>query len=60
MMDHITIYYSNNEEFNEAIKEYIEFIKSETLAIDLITKDNISNVYDINGIEVGIEIEKRD
>lgn len=59
MMDHITIYYSNNDEFNESIKDYIEFIKSETLALDLEIKDNIDTKYDINGLEIGIELEKR-
>jgi isoleucyl-tRNA synthetase len=60
MMDNIIIYYSNDSRFNESIKDYIEFIKKETLAVELVIKDNITTTYDINGIEVGIELEKKD
>ena len=60
MMDHINIYYSHNDEFNKSIKNYIDFIKKETLAIDLIESDeNYENTYDLNGIELGIRLEKR-
>ena len=60
MMDNINIYYSHNDEFNKSIKNYIDFIKKETLAIDLIESDeNYENTYDINGIELGIRLEKR-
>ena len=59
MMDRINIYYTNNDEFNNAIKDYIDFIKVETLADNLIIKDEIENKLDLNGIVVGIELEKR-
>ena len=60
MMDNINIYYSHNDEFNKSIKNYIDFIKKETLAIDLIeSDDNYENTYDLNGIELGIRLEKR-
>ena len=60
MMDNINIYYSHNDEFNKSIKNYIDFIKKETLAIVLIESDeNYENTYDLNGIELGIRLEKR-
>ena len=59
MMDRITIYHSNNDEFNKSIKDYIEFIKKETLADELIISDTFDNIYDLNGIEVGIKLEKK-
>ena len=60
MMDNINIYYSHNDDFNKSIKNYIDFIKKETLAIDLIESDeNYENTYDLNGIELGIRLEKR-
>ncbi len=60
MMDNINIYYSHNDKFNKSIKNYIDFIKKETLAIDLIESDeNYENTYDLNGIELGIRLEKR-
>ena len=59
MMDRITIYHSNNDEFNKSIKDYIEFIKKETLADELIISDTFDNLYDLNGIEIGIKLEKK-
>ena len=60
MMDNINIYYSHNDEFNKSIKNYIDFIKKETLAIDLIeSNENYENTYDLNGIELGIRLEKK-
>lgn len=60
MMDNINIYYSHNDEFNKSITNYIDFIKKETLAIDLTESDeNYKNTYDLNGIELGIRLEKR-
>jgi isoleucyl-tRNA synthetase len=59
MMDKINIYYTKNDKFIDSIKNYIEFIKSETLADNLIEKTDIDSIYDINGLEVGIELEKR-
>ncbi len=61
MMDRITIYYSKNDEFNKSIKEYVEFIKNETLADSLIElEDKFDDIYDLNGYEVGIRLEKKD
>ena len=61
MMDKIYIYYSENYEFDNAIKEYIEFIKKETLAIQLIKSNDIFDErYNINGIELGIRLEKEE
>ena len=61
MMDKIYIYYSENYEFDNAIKEYIEFIKKETLAIQLIKSNGIFDErYNINGIELGIRLEKEE
>ena len=58
MMDRKNIYYSNNDEFENSIKDYVEFIKKETLADSLVTADKFDNIYDINGIELGIKLEK--
>ena len=38
----------------------IEFIKKETLADELIELDEtFDNTYDLNGIEIGIKLEKK-
>ena len=60
MMDRITIYHSKDDKFNKSIKNYIEFIKKETLADELIVSDEtFVNTYDLNGIEIGIKLEKK-
>lgn len=60
MMDRITIYHSSDDKFNKSIKNYIEFIKKETLADELIvSNESFENTYDLNGIEIGIKLEKK-
>lgn len=60
MMDRITIYHSSDDRFSKSIKDYIEFIKKETLADELIASDeSFENTYDLNGIEIGIKLEKK-
>jgi len=55
--DRINIYY-NSEEFEQVIENYSEYIKNETLALE-ITKKEISNEeISVNGIKVMVEIEK--
>ena len=59
MMDRITIYHSDNKEFAESISNYIDFIKKETLADELVvSNEQFDNTYDLNGIELGIKLEK--
>ena len=60
MMDRIAIYHSSDDKFNKSIKNYIEFIKKETLADELIVSDEtFENTYDLNGIVIGIKLEKK-
>ena len=60
MMDRITIYHSSDDRFSKSIKDYIDFIKKETLADELIELDDtFENTYDLNGIEIGIKLEKK-
>ena len=58
IMDRINIYYSSNDEYSDKINDYIDFIKKETLAIDMVRDDNMDNKQDINGYEVCIKLEK--
>ncbi len=58
IVDRIKIYYENNDKFTESIKNYLEMIKNETLAIEIIEKDNNGEVVDLNGIEVKIDVEQ--
>ena len=59
MMDRIHIYYSKNDELTKSISKHIDFIKKETLALDINETDKeLNNLYDINGLEIKIELKK--
>ena len=58
VMDHIHITYVAQGEFEEAMVEYDGFIKKETLA-ETITKGNGTEaIVNLNGFDVGIELQK--
>ena len=57
--DRINIYYSSDEEYTNRIKEFISFIKDETLCINLVKDNNIKdNEVDINEYKVYFKLEK--
>ena len=56
--DRINIYYSSNDEYSMNIKDYLEFIRSETLAINIERVSDIEDITDINEYKVGIRLER--
>lgn len=58
VVDRISIYVSGDEEFNEALQNFKEYIQNETLAIMITEKKELKDKYDLNGHDVYIEIEK--
>ena len=56
--DRITIYYSENNEFDKAISKYVEIIKNETLAVELVKKELDVESSNLNGIEVKFDVER--
>lgn len=56
--DHILIYYHSSEEFQEAVKKYEDFIKSETLAETLEVREGDFESMTLNGQETFLEIKK--
>ena len=58
IIDRINLYYKGDEEVDEAINKFNEFIKKETLAINISVKEGINNSYDLNGHNVFIETER--
>ena len=56
--DRINIYYKGDN-FKQVILDNMDYIKNETLAINVEEKDVTTNQMNINGINVFIEIEKR-
>ncbi len=58
IIDRITIYIEGDEEFTKALHKFEDYIKKETLAFDILSKENIKDQYDLNGHCVKISIEK--
>ena len=58
ILDNIKITYKSDDEVEKAIEAEKEFIKSETLALDLVKEDNEAEVESLNGHDIKINIEK--
>ena len=58
--DRITIYYSSTSEYNEAVKNFEEYIKKETLADEIKVQDDLTESYDMNGYEVKLDVERNE
>ena len=56
--DRINIYYMENNEFKDAISSFVSLIKNETLCEKLIEKTGIDSSFDLNGLEVFIDVER--
>ena len=59
IMDRIVLYYNSDELVEKSIKSYEEFIKKETLSLEIIKKDNLDKKYDLNGHDTYIEVENK-
>ncbi len=59
ILDKITIKYSGSDAIKEAVSQYEDFIKSETLATEIqYVEDSGLEKQDLNGEETGIELSK--
>lgn len=58
IVDRIRLYYSHHDKFAEVVHAYEEFIKKETLAVELIEKDIDVNAVNLNGLDIYIDVEK--
>ena len=59
IVDRIKVEYSSNEEYENSIKEFLEFISSETLALEFVKVENdLEDKFDINGYVVGFKLTK--
>jgi len=59
MMDNIKIYFNGNEEINKAIEEFNDYIKSETLAVEIHSVEEEGlEIHNLNGHDTGIRLEK--
>ena len=54
--DRIKIYYEENEEFERVLEEYGDYIKGETLAVEISKKYNLTEELKINDLKVFVDI----
>ena len=58
IMDRINIYYTSNEEYTNKINNFIDFIKKETLALNIEKVENLELDTNINDYKVGIKLKR--
>jgi len=58
IVDRIKLEFSSNDEYENSIKDFIEFISSETLAVEFIRTNEELETIDINGYNVGFKLTK--
>ena len=56
--DRIYIYYYSNENLIERLKNYIDFIKKETLCDSIISEKLVDEITNLNGIDVYLDVKK--
>ncbi len=56
--DRIILYYNGDDEVTEAVTKFDEFIKNETLSLDIQVKFNLSEEVDLNGHTTYIDVER--
>ena len=56
--DRVIVSYEGNDEYTEAIKDFVEFIKDETLALEFNKANELVDEYDINEFKVKFKVEK--
>ena len=57
--DRIVLYYNGTERFKKAFLMFKDYIQDETLATEVLEKENLEETFDINGEEVAIDLEKK-
>ena len=56
--DRIKLYYNGDDEVTEAVTMFEEFIKNETLSLDIIVKFDLKEEVDLNGHTTYIDVER--
>ena len=54
----IKLYYNSNDYFDSVVEQFNDYIKKETLSLEIIKDKNIGNKQLINDIEVSFDVEK--
>lgn len=58
VIDRIHVYYEGDNDIDNMLKQFGDYIKHETLALSIVKKYGLNESYDLNGHETKIEIEK--
>ena len=58
IVDRIKVEYTSNEEYEKSIKDFLEFIMNETLAVEFVRVNDAIDEQDINGFKVGFKLTK--
>ncbi len=56
--DRIYLYYEADNSFDKVIEQFKDIIKKETLSLELIKKDNLTEEFDLNGLNVKLDVKK--
>lgn len=56
--DRITLYYNGDEDIDKCITKFSDYIKNETLSLEIVKKDNLQEKYDLNGHNCYIDVER--
>ena len=56
--DRVKVYYEADKEYTNNIKDFIDFIKDETLAVEFKEKAKLTDEYEINEYRVKFEVKK--
>ena len=55
--DRINLFYSGDEMIDSCINKYNEYIKKETLSVEIVKKDNLNEKFDLNDHECFIDVK---
>ena len=58
IVDRINLYYSGDADFDKCILKFDSYIKDETLALSITKDDSLTDVFDLNGHDVKLKVEK--
>lgn len=56
--DRITLFYNGDEDVDKCVESFAEYIKNETLSLDIVKKDNLTEKCDLNGHDCYIDVER--
>jgi isoleucyl-tRNA synthetase len=56
--DRITLYYSGDEDVDKCVENFADYIKNETLSLDIVKKDGLTEKCDLNGHDCYIDVER--